>query len=83
MSHRPATNLVGLLWLARRLSRKADGKSGTPARMLLRLSFICFGLGLFHDLLWNALLAVPTGVLVIVGIGLTIRVTRWYLRRYR
>ncbi|WP_194904385.1 hypothetical protein [Catenulispora rubra] len=77
------TNLIGLLWLARRLSREADGRTGSPARVLLRLSFICFGLGLFGNLLWHALLALPTGLWIIVGVGLAIRVTRWFLRRYQ
>ena len=77
------TDVFWLLWVTKRLTTKVQARPISPVRLLARLMFVCLGLGLFGTLFWNAAIAMPTGLWVIVGLGLTIRIVRWYLRRTR
>lgn len=78
-----STNALFLLWVTRRLTRTASARPRGPVGKLLRMAMLLVVLNLFGPLLWHALWTMPTGLAVLVGSAIVIRIGRWYWLRGR
>lgn len=79
---RDVVSLLGAFY--RRVFGEMRGEHGSRARtMFARIAVLLVVLACGGSILWDALWAMPTALVVVITLFVVFRVVRWYLRRDR